>query len=140
MQPRQVHLSRHPRYKLLRSKELFEQFGAIALAYLNMIKFGHSTGDFYLPSIGFSGVVFSWQGEVPLHHLTKSTIGPLLNKAIEYRRGLSPRVLERPRFLNGYETRAIASFLQTPGGDKGVGGFTSDSLSIIWCSYEMALH
>ncbi|KAI9238417.1 MAG: hypothetical protein BYD32DRAFT_413877 [Podila humilis] len=122
--PRHKHLSNHPGYKLVRRQEFFQAYGRYALAILKMVKHGFLDQVFDFPRLDTFKILWGFDLDSPGQHLTRETIGPLVDKAIDYIEGLSLPRRESGVVLTERESFAIKRFLVDFDGSNTLGGLS----------------
>lgn len=120
--PRHKHLSHHPGYRLVRRQEFFQTYGGYALAILKMVKQGYSNNVLENPRLNTFKILWGFDLDPSSHHLTRDTIGPLVDKAIDYLEGLSLPPRESDILLSERGSLAIKSFLVASDGSNTLGG------------------
>ncbi|KAG0340654.1 hypothetical protein BG000_011432 [Podila horticola] len=109
--PQHVHLSSHPGYVIKRYQEFFQTYGDYVLRMLLMTKYGHSNSNYEIPPLDTLKILCGSDPNIVGSHLTKDTIGFLVDKAIKYLQELSPPKWKRNVALDYYQTAAIRTFL-----------------------------
>ncbi|KAF9302498.1 hypothetical protein BGZ74_005259 [Mortierella antarctica] len=114
--PQHAHICEHAGYDLRRADEFFRQYGQVALAILELIKFGYSTKDLYVPDLASYSVLDCCDGVQAKHTLTKANIESLVNKSYKYLllKGTSHSGTLTHCSLSAPDTRSIRSFLRNP--------------------------
>lgn len=122
-----MHLSDHPGYNLRRPREFFQLFGSYTLLMLKMARHGASCETSIIPPLNTFGILWNLDPKVTGHHITKDTIGPLINKSISYLQRLRvPNCVDKD-WLSMNST-AIKDFLVIPNGGNPLGGLYRSTL------------
>lgn len=113
--PQHVHISNHAGYNINQPLEFFQKYGDHALKLLKIFKHGYSSTSYEIPPLDTFKILENCDSSVMGGHLTKNTIGPLLDKAITYL-----QVLSLPKWKtlgpNRSQIAAIKAHLDVQGG------------------------
>ncbi|KFH63400.1 hypothetical protein MVEG_10810 [Podila verticillata NRRL 6337] len=136
--PQHTHLSNHPGYNLIRPQEFFQIYGSCSLLFLKMVKLGFSAKKSVCPPLDTLDILWSFDPEVACNHITKDTIGPLIEKSISYLETLSLPPFRSEKWRESLKMDAIKNFLVVPEGSNPLGGldrYTAPGGSLFWtCS------
>lgn len=133
--PQHVHLSGHPGYRLKRPQEFFRTLGDYVLRILLMIKCGYSDHGYEIPHLETFNILWHCGPDAFGSHITKDTIGSLVNKAIAYLQELSPPKSKTQLWLSRAQSAAVKTFLDVQEGDDAKGNlfrYTRDDLVVSW--------
>ncbi|KAG0326112.1 hypothetical protein BG004_003037 [Podila humilis] len=133
--PQHVHFSNHPGYSLKRPQEFFHSFGDYVLRMLLMIKHGYSNHEYEIPPLDTFNILWQCSPDVLGNHITKNTIGPLINKAITYLQELSPPKWRTQLWLSRAQSAAVKTFLYVQEGDNAEANLhrhTRNDLTVTW--------
>ncbi|KFH63235.1 hypothetical protein MVEG_10646 [Podila verticillata NRRL 6337] len=119
--PQHWHLSNHPGYILDRHQEFFQAFGGLALTMLKMVRQGASSEESLIPPLDTFEIVWNVDPEITGNHITKDTIGPLIDKSISYLQALPVAKCDR-QFFWSMKSPAIKDFFVVPDGSNSLGG------------------
>ncbi|KAG0038704.1 hypothetical protein BGZ82_011099 [Podila clonocystis] len=122
--PQSVHFANHPGYTINRQQEFFKTYGDYILRLLRMVKrgFTYSGRDVHTDMLPLDTLEVLSNCDVDTlgGRLTSDTIGPAVDKAIEYLQILSP-----PKWselgLSHSQSVAVKSFLDMTDGDNSEG-------------------
>ncbi|KAG0099263.1 hypothetical protein BGZ93_008396 [Podila epicladia] len=120
-QVRHLHIVSHPGYAIKHPINFFRQFGLYTLTMLQMVKFGLSERDFFVPDLSTFRIL-SCCTTLPLHSLKQDSIAHMIDMAISYIKGLQPRFRVSKTWLDGPDTQQIQTYMKIPPGDNGMGG------------------
>ncbi|KAG0026959.1 hypothetical protein BGZ81_005975 [Podila clonocystis] len=112
--PDHKHFSNHPGYKLIRPQEFFKTYGCYTLMILRMVWHGFPDDHYDIPRLDTCKILWGHDLDGSVNRLTKDTIGPLVNKAINYIEGLSLPRRGSEMWLTEREAAAIKEFLHIP--------------------------
>ncbi|KAG0335742.1 hypothetical protein BG000_007265 [Podila horticola] len=119
--PRHVHLSDHPGYSLKRPQEFIQTYGYYMLRILLMIKHGFSSAEYDIPSLDTFKILWNCNPDVSGSHLTKETLGRLVDKAVAHLQVLSLPKRKAQLALTRKESAAIKTYLDMQDGDNAQG-------------------
>ncbi|KAI9238449.1 MAG: hypothetical protein BYD32DRAFT_480283 [Podila humilis] len=119
--PQHWHLSNHPGYILDRHQEFFQAFGGLALTMLKMVRQGASSEESLISPLDTFQIVWNVDPEITGNHITKDTIGPLIDKSISYLQALPVAKCDR-QFFWSMKSPAIKDFFVVPDGSNSLGG------------------
>lgn len=134
--PHFKHLSDHPGYDVVRTKEFFQEYGSYALSILNMVKHGYSSSSHEVPPLNTYNILWNCD-PTTVGDIFEDNIELLVNKTITYIQKLSPK--SAPGALDRHLSARIKQFLQVPYGDDGVGDLcrtTHQLLNVYWACQE----
>ncbi|KFH63393.1 hypothetical protein MVEG_10803 [Podila verticillata NRRL 6337] len=120
--PQHKHLSNHPGYNLIRQQEFFRIYGKYSLVVLKMVKQGFSYKRTVFPPLDTFEILWNFDPEVARNHITKDTIGPLIDKSISYLETLSLPPFSSEKWRAGLNIDAVKNFLLVPEGSNPLGG------------------
>ncbi|KAG0021193.1 hypothetical protein BGZ81_009042 [Podila clonocystis] len=120
--PDHKHIANHPGYILVRPQEFFQTYGSYTLTMLKMVKNGFSERSHEIPSLDTLNILWCVDVDDSGNRLTKNTIRPLVDKAIDYLDGLSLPLRGSEKWLTERESVAIRDFLVVPDGGNVLGG------------------
>ncbi|KAI9237519.1 MAG: hypothetical protein BYD32DRAFT_436550 [Podila humilis] len=136
--PQHTHLSNHPGYNLIRPQEFFQIYGSCSLLFLKMVKLGFSAKKSVYPPLDTFEILWNFDPEVARNHITKDTIGPLIDKSISYLETLSLPPFRSEKWRESLKSDAIKDFLVVPENSNPLGGldrYTAPGGSLYWtCS------
>ncbi|KAF9375014.1 hypothetical protein CPB97_011750 [Podila verticillata] len=123
------HFSNHPGYNLDRHQEFFQAFGGLTLTMLKMVRQGASKYQSKIPLLDIFTILWNLDPEVTRNHITKDTIGPLIDKSISYLQALPVLKCEKQYFWS-MKNAAIKDFLVVPNGDNSLGGLFRSTIPV----------
>ncbi|KFH63286.1 hypothetical protein MVEG_10696 [Podila verticillata NRRL 6337] len=123
------HLSNHPGYNLDRPQEFFQAFGGLTLTMLKMVRQGVSKYQSKIPPLDTFAILWNLDPEITSNRITKDTIGPLIDKSINYLQALPVSKCEKQYFWS-MKNAAIMDFLVVPNGNNSLGGLFRSTISV----------
>lgn len=149
--PQHIHISNHRGYGIVQPQEFFKVYGDYVLRMLRVVRDGYfcdksgaGTNKVEVPSLDTLQILWNGGSETPGSQISKVTIGPLVNKAIEYLEGLiPPRCILRLE-LTPSQKIEIRSLLDVQGGDNAEGDLCrhiTSSQEVYWmCQSHACRH
>ncbi|KAF9387203.1 hypothetical protein CPC16_007178, partial [Podila verticillata] len=116
--PQHAHISNHPGYNLKQPQQFFRVYGDYVQRVLRMVKHGYPRGYHKLPSVDSFQILWGCDANT-VGHLTKDTLGPLVDKALAYIQELSPPKWEKRFVLTHNLSASIKTHLDAQQGDNG---------------------
>ncbi|KAI9237481.1 MAG: hypothetical protein BYD32DRAFT_416353 [Podila humilis] len=92
-----VHVLNHPGYDLDRPLEFFNRFGHHTLTLLEMVKYGFSGWNYYVPTLQSANILCSHHSETVYHELYWPTIALLVDQTIAFIVQLNQQVPYYPK-------------------------------------------
>lgn len=116
--PQHAHISNHPGYNLKQPQQFFRVYGDYVQRVLRMVKHGYPRSYHKLPSADTFKILWGCDASI-VGHLSKDTLGPLVDKALAYIQELSPPKWEKRFVLTHNLSAAIRTHLDVQQGDNG---------------------
>ncbi|KFH63799.1 hypothetical protein MVEG_10492 [Podila verticillata NRRL 6337] len=116
-QPRHVHLSNHPGYKLKQPEEFFQKYGDYILRVLQMVKHGYTDNHYDIPPLDTLKILWNCDSNIIGSRLAMD-IEPLVDRAISYFQELSPPKWQEMLGLTRDQSAAIKTYLDVQDGDS----------------------
>ncbi|KFH63797.1 hypothetical protein MVEG_10490 [Podila verticillata NRRL 6337] len=114
-QPRHVHLSNHPGYRLKQPEEFFQKYGDYILRVLQMIKHGYIDDHYDISPLDTLKILWNCDPNIIGSRLAMD-IEPLADRAISYFQELSPPKWQEGLGLTRDQSAAIKTYLDVQDG------------------------
>ncbi|KAG0334299.1 hypothetical protein BG000_008433 [Podila horticola] len=116
-----THFSDHPGYHLKRPNAFIQNYGNYMLRVLLMIKHGYTGGRFEIPPQDTFKILWNRNPDVSGSHLTKETLGRLMDKTIAHLQDQSSLNRNKQLSLTRVECAMVKTFLDVQEGDNAEG-------------------
>lgn len=136
-----VHLINHPGYVVKRTQEFFQIYGDHLLRLLLMVKHGYTDSVCEIPPLHTFKIFWNCDPDIVGHHLTKETLGPLVDKAIAYLQGLSLPTRNTQLSPTRHESHAIKTFLdllegESKGVENSLNRYITSKQTVLWICHS----